>query len=80
VVASEGKIDFVVNTAGILHKEPLTMAHQAICDSVNTNYLGMINIALASLDHLKKSKGNLLFFTSSSYTRGRAFFLYIFIS
>ncbi|MBX9887548.1 MAG: bifunctional cytidylyltransferase/SDR family oxidoreductase [Flavobacteriaceae bacterium] len=75
VVASEGKIDFVVNTAGILHKEPLaTMEHQAICDSVNTNYLGMINIALASVDYLKKSQGNLLFFTSSSYTRGRAFF------
>lgn len=70
----EGKINFIVNTAGILHKEPLeTMEYQTICESINTNYFGMINIAIASLPYLKKSKGQLLFFTSSSYTRGRAF-------
>jgi 2-C-methyl-D-erythritol 4-phosphate cytidylyltransferase len=70
----EGKINFIVNTAGILHKEPLdTMEYQTICESINTNYFGMINIAIASLPYLKKSKGKLLFFTSSSYTRGRAF-------
>jgi 2-C-methyl-D-erythritol 4-phosphate cytidylyltransferase len=70
----EGKIDFIVNTAGVLHKEPLaTMEYQTICESINTNYFGMINIAIASLPYLKKSKGHLLFFTSSSYTRGRAF-------
>jgi 2-C-methyl-D-erythritol 4-phosphate cytidylyltransferase len=66
------QIDFAVNTAGISYKEPLAaMDNQAISESVNTNYLGMINIALAP--HLKESKGQLLFFTSSSYTRGRAF-------
>ena len=70
----EDKIDFMVNTAGVLHKEPLaTMDYQTICESINTNYFGMINIAIASLPYLKKSKGRLLFFTSSSYTRGRAF-------
>jgi NADP-dependent 3-hydroxy acid dehydrogenase YdfG len=37
-----------VNTAGISYKEPLAaMDNQAISESVNTNYLGMINIALA---------------------------------
>lgn len=70
----EGKIDFIINTAAILHKEPLaSMEYQAISDSINTNYFGMINIAIAALPYLKKSKGHLLFFTSSSYTRGRAF-------
>ena len=75
IVEIEGKIDFVVNTAGVLHKEPLAaMDYRSITESVNTNYLGMINIALASLPYLNQSKGKLLFFASSSYTRGRAFF------
>lgn len=75
VADKEGKIDFIINSAGILHKEPLaTMEYQSIAESVNTNYIGMINIALASLPYLKQSKGHLLFFSSSSYTRGRAFF------
>lgn len=71
----EKKIDFIVNTAGILHKEPLaTMSYKTISDTINTNYFGMVNIALASLPYLKESKGHILFFTSSSYTRGRAFY------
>lgn len=75
VFQNEQKIDFIINTAGILYKEPLeTMNYQNILDSINTNSLGMVNIALASLPYLKKSKGHILFFTSSSYTRGRAFY------
>lgn len=71
----EKKIDFIVNTAGVLYKEPLaTMDYQTILNSININYIGMVNIALASLPYLKKSKGHILFFTSSSYTRGRAFY------
>ncbi|MDX6181904.1 bifunctional cytidylyltransferase/SDR family oxidoreductase [Flavobacterium sp. Fl-77] len=71
----EQKIDFIINTAGILYKEPLeTMNYDNVLDSIHTNYLGMVNIALASLPYLKKSKGHILFFTSSSYTRGRAFY------
>lgn len=71
----ENKIDFIVNTAGVLYKEPLSaMNYQAILDSININYVGMVNVALASLPYLKESKGHLLFFTSSSYTRGRAFY------
>ena len=34
----------------------------------------MVNVALAAHDHLAKSGGKLIFFTSSSYTRGRAFY------
>ncbi|MCC9019086.1 MULTISPECIES: bifunctional cytidylyltransferase/SDR family oxidoreductase [Flavobacterium] len=75
VFQTEHKIDYIVNTAGILYKEPLeTMNYQNILNSVNVNYLGMVNIALASLPYLKQSKGHILFFTSSSYTRGRAFY------
>lgn len=71
----EKKIDFIINTAGVLQREPLaTMSFQTINDSININYFGIVNIALAALPYLKESKGHILFFTSSSYTRGRAFY------
>ncbi len=70
-----GKIDFVVNSAAILLKEALCASnYQDICDAINTNYVGMINIAIEAFPYLKESKGQLLLFTSSSYTRGRAFY------
>ncbi len=75
VSRKHGKIDFIINTAGVLYKEPLvSMDQHKIETIINTNYLGMINIALESYPYLKKSKGHLLFFTSSSYTLGRAFY------
>ena len=68
-----GSVDFVINTAAVLHKEPLLhMSHEAILNSMNINYLGSVYLAKASLPYLEKSCGQLLFFTSSSYTRGRA--------
>ena len=33
-----------------------------------------MNVAISSFQYLKESKGKLIFFTSSSYTRGRAFY------
>ncbi|MBQ6070962.1 MAG: bifunctional cytidylyltransferase/SDR family oxidoreductase [Bacteroidales bacterium] len=75
VAEKEGGIDYVVNSAAILMKEPLmTMSHEAIKVIINTNYWGMVNVAMASYEWLKKSNGQLLLFTSSSYTRGRAFY------
>lgn len=69
------KIDYVINTAGILNKEPLVSSdYETIYEAVNTNYLGSIHVAIESFDYLKESKGKLIFFTSSSYTRGRAFY------
>ncbi len=69
------KIDYVINTAGILNKEPLVSSdYQTICNAVNTNYMGTVNVALEAYGYLKESKGKLVFFTSSSYTRGRAFY------
>ena len=72
VSEQEGKIDFVVNTAGILVKEALSaMEYERIQQSVNVNMLGIINVAKASYLYLAQTKGSLLAYTSSSYTRGR---------
>ena len=75
VAKTEGRIDFVINTAGVLHKEPLcAMAYETILQALQTNYLGTVNVALEAYPFLKETKGRLIFFTSSSYTRGRAFY------
>lgn len=72
VYEKEGKIDAVINTAGILSREPLSsMELDKIETSINVNLLGGINVAKACFSYLKQSKGSLLFYTSSSYTRGR---------
>ena len=47
---------------------------QDIIQDININYIGNINVAHASIPYLKKSRGGLLLFTSSSYTRGRALY------
>ena len=75
VAEQTGRIDYVVNSAAILSKEPLvTMDKALINEMVSTNYNGMINVALAAYPFLKQSRGQLLLYTSSSYTRGRAFY------
>lgn len=75
VAAGEKKIDYIVNTAALLLKEPLnSMNYESVCEMVHVNYLGMINVAMESFKYLKDSQGQLLFYTSSSYTRGRAFY------
>lgn len=68
-------IDYIVNSAAILVKEPLVnMKPETISNMIRTNYDGMVNVALASHKYLKESQGQLLLFTSSSYTRGRSFY------
>jgi NAD(P)-dependent dehydrogenase (short-subunit alcohol dehydrogenase family) len=68
-----GRIDFVVNSAGILEMGGLeTFSHERVKNTIKVNLLGPIIIAQESLPYLKQSTGQLLFFTSSSYTRGRA--------
>lgn len=70
-----GNIDYVINTAAVLHLEPLAnMSYPDILSSVGVNYLGPVNVALGSFTHLRRSEGQLLFFTSSSYTYGRAYY------
>ncbi len=71
----EGHIDYVVNSAAILRREPLvTMDPDALNTMIRTNYDGMVNIAIESFPYLKQSHGQLLLYTSSSYTRGRALY------
>lgn len=75
VAEQEGRIDAVVNTAGILNKEPLMgMSAETIRNAVDVNYMGTIYVAMEAFKFLKETRGQLLFFTSSSYTRGRAFY------
>ena len=75
VFDNEGRIDCVINTAGILHKEPLiNMSYPDISNSINTNYLGSVIVAKEAFAYLKETRGSLLLYTSSSYTRGRAMY------
>ena len=70
-----GRIDYVVNSAAILAKEPLNSMDRSLINTIiATNYNGMVNVALAAYPYLKASRGQLLLYTSSSYTRGRAFY------
>lgn len=74
VYSAEGRIDYVVNTAAVLMNKALDhMNAYEISEMVGINLTGAINVALASKPYIKKTQGSLLNFTSSSYTRGRAF-------
>jgi len=75
VAAKHERIDFVVNSAAILAKEPLSTMDRDFVDTIiGVNYNGMVNVAMAAYPYLNASKGQLLLYTSSSYTRGRAFY------
>ena len=72
VLETGDKVDFVVNTAGILPIGELAeTSEETIYASTDINYLAQIFIAQEFYPHLAKAKGSLLLFTSSSYTRGR---------
>lgn len=72
VFDQERVIDCVVDTASVLNKEPLNaMSYDEIFQAIDINYKGMVIVAKESFEYLKESKGALMFFTSSSYTRGR---------
>lgn len=71
--AETGRIDYVVDTAGVLHTGRLDDTDEAaIEESARVNFLAPAWIAKAAIGHLRRSKGHLLLYTSSSYTRGRA--------
>ena len=68
-----GRIDYVVNTAGVLHTGALAETDDAIvAEMINVNYVAPIQIARSSVRYLQQTCGQLLLFASSSYTRGRA--------
>ncbi|MGH3359142.1 MAG: 2-C-methyl-D-erythritol 4-phosphate cytidylyltransferase [Nocardioidaceae bacterium] len=73
VLEKSERIDFVVNTAGVLPRGLLEDAsEETIYAATETNYMAPIFIAQEFFPHLKASRGCLLLFTSSSYTRGRS--------
>lgn len=68
-----GRIDFVVNTAGVLPRGLLcNESDESIYQATEINYLGPVFIAQTFHESLAASRGSLLLFTSSSYTRGRS--------
>ncbi len=70
-----GRIDYVVNSAAVLVRKPLEITSaEEITNILDVNLKGAIFVALESHRYLKDSRGSLLFFTSSSYTRGRAYY------
>ena len=71
--AATGRIDAVVLTAAELYKGSLVdMTDGDVMRQLHVNYLAPINVARAAQPYLRESRGQMLFFTSSSYTRGRA--------
>lgn len=76
VVAEQaGRIDLVVNTAGILRAGKLIDRNpEDIEREIAINYLGAINTVRAALPYLKETRGAIALFTSSSFTRGRGLY------
>jgi len=73
VSAQSGRIDFVVNCAGVLDICTIEeLSSESLEHTLQVNLLAPVIIAQESLPYLKASRGQLLYFTSSSYTRGRA--------
>ena len=75
VYAQNNRIDYVVNSAGILKMGKLLDRDISdIKKDIEINYIGSINTAKASIPYLQESEGAILLFASSSYTRGRALY------
>jgi ribitol-5-phosphate 2-dehydrogenase (NADP+) / D-ribitol-5-phosphate cytidylyltransferase len=73
VLAETGRVDLVVNTAGVLPRGTLVdTSEETIYAATEINYLAPLFIAQEFYPHLRATGGSLLLFTSSSYTRGRA--------
>jgi 2-C-methyl-D-erythritol 4-phosphate cytidylyltransferase len=68
-----GGIDVVVNAAGLLKNGKLHEQSAAdAAEQINVNLTGALNVARQAHFWLEQTQGSLLFFASSSYTRGRA--------
>ena len=75
IFEKEGRIDYIINSAGTLKIGKLEdRSYEDIKRDIDINYIGAINVIKSSIKYLKQSKGALLLFSSSSYTRGRALY------
>jgi ribitol-5-phosphate 2-dehydrogenase (NADP+) / D-ribitol-5-phosphate cytidylyltransferase len=73
VHASTGRIDYIVVTAGVLTTGLLAEADDStVAEMIGVNYVAPVQIARLGIAYLEQTQGQLLLFTSSSYTRGRA--------
>ncbi len=73
VIAEHGRIDYVVDSAGVLPRGSLLeSSEETIYSATEVNYLAPVFIAQVFFPHLARTGGSLLLFTSSSYTRGRS--------
>ena len=52
----------------------MTMDKDRMDAIIATNFTGMVNVSLASYPYLKQTRGQLLLYTSSSYTLGRPYY------
>jgi len=72
-LAEHGSVDFVVNAAGVLPRGTLLeTSEETVYSATEVNYLAPVFIAQEAYPHLEQTRGSLLLFTSSSYTRGRS--------
>lgn len=70
-----GRIDAVINSAGELNRAavgPDDISYELNIKSIEVNLIAPFIIAGESRDYLAETKGHLVLFTSSSYTRGRS--------
>lgn len=73
VLDATGRVDFVVNAAGVLPRgELVDTSEETIYAATEVNYLAPILVAQVFHPHLVETCGSLTLFTSSSYTRGRS--------
>ncbi len=74
-LAETGQVDYVINAAGVLPRGQLVgLGDDVVQSSTEINYLAPVYIAQAFHACLSRTRGSLLFFTSSSHTRGRSGF------
>jgi ribitol-5-phosphate 2-dehydrogenase (NADP+) / D-ribitol-5-phosphate cytidylyltransferase len=72
VYISHRRIDSIVCSAAILKMGFLDqITAEEIISQINTNFIGSVLVAKSSIPYIKESKGSLILFASSSYTRGR---------
>jgi 2-C-methyl-D-erythritol 4-phosphate cytidylyltransferase len=73
VLSERGRIDYVINTAGVLPRGTLSeTSEETVYTATEINYIAPVIIAQEFYAALRESRGGLLLFTSSSYTRGRS--------